>query len=297
MPLFFLKEGRDDYQVKFNKDKDTVMPGYFQGPSSGAADSSENIYIADTLNNRILKFSKKGNLLKKYDLTSLSGPNGPVKTQFSPVPADIVINGQARIFIADIANNRVIQLTNEGDLVNIIGHDGTGPGQFRQINKIHCDKKMYLFVEDLSQARTLCYNLNGEFMLAYQGLTNIAVDPWGNMYQPLYLNDSKSRSIAVYDNNGNLAENKMKLKSSDIIKYVTMPGIDQTGNVTICHDTESFRYYTVLTENNSIVKKYCVNKKHEGFLMTRPEWISPNGEIYTARYELGKFIVYKLSIK
>lgn len=297
MPLFIITAGPEDNQVAFNMDGTKIMPGYLQGPAAGAADSSRNIYITDTLNNRVIKYSRSGKILKKFDLKKICMPEKGSKNkslEHTPLPIDIVINKEGMLMVADAANNRVHILDSEGRLLNTIGKDGTGPEEFRQINKIHCDSKRYVFIEDVSSTRTSCFDLEGNFMLSYKGMINIAVDPWGNLYQPLYLNDNFSRSVAVYDTNGNLVENKIKMTLDHAIQYVTMPGIDSQGHVCICCDTADARYYAVKDENNRTIEKYKVLKKSEGYAMIRPEWISPHGDIYTARYRMGKLIIYRL---
>ena len=51
--------------------------GQFEQPQGVAVDSSGNVYVADTDNDRIQKFSSNGNFINMWGTTRVSGTNNP----------------------------------------------------------------------------------------------------------------------------------------------------------------------------------------------------------------------------
>ena len=85
------------------------------GPSALALDGVGNLYIADTLNNRVRRVSPLGLMETLLDYSLLSGPAG------------LALDDQSNLFIADTGNHRVIELTSAG--VTSTAVDGlTAPG-------------------------------------------------------------------------------------------------------------------------------------------------------------------------
>ena len=79
--------------------------GEFNGPSGLDVDSSGNVFVADTNNNRIQEFSQTGSFISTYG--SVGSGNG----QFHQ-PIDVAVyNATGQIFVSDYGNNRIVKLT------------------------------------------------------------------------------------------------------------------------------------------------------------------------------------------
>lgn len=78
------------------------LDGY-DGAVGVASDSVGNVYVADTLNDRLQKFSSSGSFITKWGEPG-SGP-GQLKS-----PAGLAVDGQGYVYVADSGNNRVVKL-------------------------------------------------------------------------------------------------------------------------------------------------------------------------------------------
>ena len=102
----------------------------FDGPQAVATDPENNIYVADTRNCRVQKFSPDG------DFLTIFGSWGDSFGQFGgDGPLGIAVDERGHVLVSDShtaggGNHRVQAFTSEGDYVEVFGSYGTGPGQF-----------------------------------------------------------------------------------------------------------------------------------------------------------------------
>ena len=77
-------------------------------------DSSGNVYVADTDNNRIQKFSSSGVFLAKW------GSSGSGDGQFNN-PWGIAVDSSGNVYVADTGNNRIQKFSSSGGLFSLNG--------------------------------------------------------------------------------------------------------------------------------------------------------------------------------
>ena len=122
----------------------------------GIATDEDNIYVADEVNNCVLKFGKSGKLLKSVGRrVSREGEfNGPFGLT--------VAGGQ--VFVCDFGNHRVQVLTSDLVFVRQIGSEGSGQGQFSLPYDITHDEEGNLYVTDVGNNRVQVFNTQGKFL-------------------------------------------------------------------------------------------------------------------------------------
>jgi hypothetical protein len=148
-------------------------------------DSTGNVFVADTGNNRIQKFDKSGNFLLTF------GTQGSGNGQFS-LPFGVAVDSTGNIFVADAGNNRIQKFDKSGNFLLTFGTQGSGNGQFNSPEGIAVDSTGNIFVADTSNNRVQKFDNNGNFLLTFgtQGSGNgqfnspkgVAVDSTGNVF-------------------------------------------------------------------------------------------------------------------
>ena len=86
--------------------------GQFNFPEGIAVDSSGNIYVADTSNNRVQKFNSVGAFQLKFGANGGDGTAGSGDGQFSS-PRNIALDSSGNIYVADSSNHRVQKFVND----------------------------------------------------------------------------------------------------------------------------------------------------------------------------------------
>jgi sugar lactone lactonase YvrE len=118
-----------------------TTPGDFAMPSNVAVDKDGNLYVTDTLNNRVEIFDAEGAFIRAFGKAG-DGPG------YFGRPKGIAIDGDGHIWVADGMQNRVQVFTPEGRLLIYLGEKGLLPGQFQALAGITIDKNNRVFTSE-----------------------------------------------------------------------------------------------------------------------------------------------------
>jgi YD repeat-containing protein len=130
-------------------------------PSSDAVDSNGNVWVIDSGNNRIEKFSSAGLLIAPYGEIG-SGPG-----EFSG-PWGIAVNqSTGNVYVTDQGNNRIEELSSTGSFIREFGKQGTGAGETSSEAGIAVDSNGNVWVADYGNNRVQEFNEKGEFIEAF----------------------------------------------------------------------------------------------------------------------------------
>lgn len=138
-----------------------------------AVDSSGNIYIADSVTNRVRKVAAGTNIITDFAGTGISGSGGDgsaaVKAGLSG-PFGVAVDAAGNVYIADTGNSKIRKVDTSG---NITTFAGTGNGRFggdgkkatlAVINSPHgvaFDKNGVLYIADTSNNRIRSVTTDG----------------------------------------------------------------------------------------------------------------------------------------
>lgn len=159
--------------------------GRFDVPWGVATDRDGNVFITDTSNARVQKFSHDGTPLLKW------GRDGSFDGAFF-YPRGIAVDFVGNIYVADEGNHRIQKFDARGSFLTKWGREGSGPGQFKSPWGVACDALGHVYVVDQSNHRIQKFDGNGTFLCAWgnRGLTEaqlnfpsgLAIDKEGHVY-------------------------------------------------------------------------------------------------------------------
>jgi sugar lactone lactonase YvrE len=109
-------------------------PGDFSLPTNVAVDGEGDVYVTDTVNNRVESFDADGTFMSEFG-TAGDGPGHFAR------PKGIVVDGDGHIWVADEIQSRVQVFDKEGQLLIYFGQQGNYPGQFQALYGLGYDKQ------------------------------------------------------------------------------------------------------------------------------------------------------------
>lgn len=143
--------------------------GEFNEPWGIAVGSDGSVYVADTWNHRIQKFSATGTFLKTWGLYQASDPEYQL---FGP--RAVAVDSQGRVFVADTGDKRIMIYASDGKYLNQIGAEGSGDGQLDEPVGLAFGLDGSLYVADAWNLRIQIFReLGGDWL--YQTQWPIAV--------------------------------------------------------------------------------------------------------------------------
>lgn len=109
-------------------------PGNFAKPTGLALDKEGNLYVADTLNDRIEVFDADGSFIRAW------GKNGDGPGYFAR-PKGVAVDADGHVWVADGMQDRVQVFMPDGQLCIAMGGHGLLPGQYQGLVDIHIDNR------------------------------------------------------------------------------------------------------------------------------------------------------------
>jgi len=188
--------------------------GQFSYPNGIATDSSGNVYVMESGNNRLQMFDSGGRFLSKWDNLNLGNGEG-YRTDLGPLnhPIAVAVDRQGNVYMSDLYSHQVSKYSPQRTLLKKWGSLGTGNGQFSFIQSISLDPSGNVYIVNEDDNTRLSHNvqkftsdgvflkkwgtygpLNGQFMYPLDG----AVDSAGNVY----VADTYANRTQKFDSNG-----------------------------------------------------------------------------------------------
>ena len=127
----------------YSGDNGPATAAELNNPSAVAVDSAGNVYIADSKNNRIRKFTAASGIITTVAGTGApgySGDNGPATSAELYDPTGIAIDGGGDVYFSDTTYN-VVRMVNTAGIITTVAGNGTngnngdgGPATSAQLN-------------------------------------------------------------------------------------------------------------------------------------------------------------------
>lgn len=185
--------------------------GQFSNPEGVATDAAGNVYVADSFNHRIQKFTGNGVFLTKW------GSNGSDNGQFIR-PFGVATDAAGNVYVVDYGNNRIQKFTGTGTYLT--QWQGNGNEGFYGPLFLATDAAGNVFVNDQGNRRIVKFTGGGTYITQWP-----CVDSLGNPFN--------ANGIAI-DANGNAyvadTSNDLIWKFTSSGGYLTKWGSSGTGD-------------------------------------------------------------------
>jgi DNA-binding beta-propeller fold protein YncE len=123
-----------------------TTPGDFSKPTGVAVDQEGNLYVCDTMNDRIEIFDAEGKFISTF------GKNGDGPGYFGR-PKGIAIDSDGHIWVTDGMQDRVQVFNQDTQLLIAFGGHGLLPGMFKGLASITIDKNNRVFTSEIFPGR------------------------------------------------------------------------------------------------------------------------------------------------
>jgi DNA-binding beta-propeller fold protein YncE len=193
---------------KFGDINTNAAPGgTFNQPWGIAVGPEGSVYVADTWNHRVQKFSPEGDFLAMW---GFFGQAESPKAFWGP--RDVDVDEDGFVFITDTGNKRIVVFDEDGNFISQFGETGLGPGQFDEPVGISIDEDGNIVVADTWNQRIQVFSRIGDDtfvpekeweVVAWfgQSLDNkpfIEVDEFGNIFS----SDPEGYRVLMFDKDG-----------------------------------------------------------------------------------------------
>ncbi len=160
---------------------------YKNGQPWGEYAPSNNVYVADTANVRVQKFSPAGTFISKF------GTLGTLDGQFgSASPSDVAMEPSGNVLVSDSANSRVQRFNSLNAYVYKFGYLGTANGQYTSPQSVTTDTAGNVYISDTGNNRIQKLNSAfawqwtigtlGSLNSQFKSPRGITTDASGNLY-------------------------------------------------------------------------------------------------------------------
>ena len=158
-----------------------------------------NIYVADTYNGNISIFDNNGRFMDYF------ASAGGELTQ----PAGVLIDGQ-HLYVCNLDPGQILVYDiDTGELLQIIGSDGTAEGELSYPNDLTVGPDGNLYVSDTGNNRIQVFARNGDFIKVLPIEDGLVYNPRGlafNTHGQLYVVNKLDNHVAIFDKNWKLVD-------------------------------------------------------------------------------------------
>ncbi|MCX6552651.1 MAG: peptidyl-alpha-hydroxyglycine alpha-amidating lyase family protein [Acidobacteria bacterium] len=151
--------------------------GEFKTPHQLRFDRDGSVWVTDSGNHTVKKFTPDGKLLMTLGVANERG----VDSKHFDGPTDLAISPTGDLFISDgYGNNRIVHYDKTGRFVKTWGTVGIGPGQLSLPHGIAMDSKGRLYVVERNNARIQVFDQSGKSLAQWRNI----MTPWAITIMP-----------------------------------------------------------------------------------------------------------------
>jgi predicted membrane-bound mannosyltransferase/DNA-binding beta-propeller fold protein YncE len=187
-------------------------PGTFNEPWGVAVGPDGSVYVTDTWNHRVQKFTAAGKFIKQWGFFG----QGETPDAFYG-PRGIATDSQGRVYVTDTGNKRIVVFDADGTFISEFGSAGFDPGLFDEPVGVTVDKQGIVYVADAWNQRIQTFapsedglnyvparqwDVYGWFGQSLDNKPFIAVNDQGN----IFITDPDGYRVMEFNANGDLLQ-------------------------------------------------------------------------------------------
>jgi tripartite motif-containing protein 71 len=261
--------------------------GQMYRPAGIAVDAYGNVYVADTVNNRVEKFDANGNFQTTW---GGSKAGNTISSIFSGGllfhPDGVAVDASGNVYVADTNHHKIQKFTPDGNILAAWGEEGHKNGSLAYPEGVAVDARGNVYVTDRDNWRIQKFGPDGSFLAKWgkYGTNNssfggfiqgVAVDSLGNVY----VTDTNNNRVQKFDPEGNYL---MTLgKGADGLDHPKGVAVDSAGNVYVA-DTFNDRIRKFDADGNSLAKWGEWGAKNGQFKSPEGVAVDSIGNLYVA---------------
>lgn len=200
--------------------------------SEVAVDSSGNVYVADSDNNRIQKFTSTGGFITKW------GTFGTGNGQFKN-PTGVAVASDGSVYVVDANNIRVQKFTSTGAYVTQWSGSGTAAGHFQALAGVAVDLSGNVYTIEGATNRVQKFTSAGSYLTSWGGFGSgdgtfnapqgLAVD----RNNRVYVADYGNRRVQKFTSTGTFLTKwgAGGVGAGGLFIFTLAVAVDRTGNV------------------------------------------------------------------
>jgi sugar lactone lactonase YvrE len=250
-----------------------------------AVDRLGNVYVAEMLYNKIVKFDPQGSFVTNW------GSCGTGDGQFTN-PYGIAIDPSGYVYVADLSFNRIQKFDSQGNFVKVMGAHST--------RSVAVDGSGYIYYSDMCLDNIVKLDPSGLLVAKwgsrgsgdgqFNGPREVAVDPSGYVY----VYDSSNFRIQKFDTEGRFLSKwgSYGLADGQFMGLENSLGIDNLGSVYV---VDSVKYNIQKFDNHgNLIAKWSSRGSADGQI----SWwggvaVDPSGFVYVGDAgRIQKFVKY-----
>jgi uncharacterized protein (TIGR03663 family) len=134
------------------------------------------VYVSDTWNHRIVKYSADGNPVTSWGFSQYGGQD-PFGLWG---PRGIAVDANGNVFVSDTGNKRIVAYTTDGKYIGQVGTEGMEPGQFSEPVGLAFDALGNLYVADTWNQRIQSFSVlpNSDGTLNFVSIMQWDISGW-----------------------------------------------------------------------------------------------------------------------
>jgi len=135
--------------------------GTFNEPWGVAVGPDGSVYITDTWNHRVEKFTAEGKPLKSWGQYGQPALGDPATAGYFWGPRGIAVDAQGRVYVADTGNKRIVVFDENGNYLTEFGTAGFDAGQFDEPVGVAVARSGTVYVTDTWNQRVQAFAPSG----------------------------------------------------------------------------------------------------------------------------------------